>query len=99
MLEDRDRWYRTTKKEMLAMVYVIKHFHHCLCGRPFTVRTEHNAMKWLQSFKEPEGQVARWLEMLSQYNYRIEHSPGKKHQKTDALSRNPLPVPVRDQCS
>ena len=27
------------------------------------------ALKWLQSFKEPEGQVARWLETLAQYDY------------------------------
>ena len=97
VLEDRERRYSTTKKEMLAMVYAIKHFRHYLYGRPFTVRTDHNALKWLQSFKEPEGQVARWLEMLAQYDYRIEHRPGKKHQNADALSRNPLQVPVTDQ--
>lgn len=97
VLEDRERRYSTTKKEMLAMVYAIKHFRHYLYGRPFTVRTDHNALKWLQSFKEPEGQVARWLEMLGQYDYRIEHRLGKKHQNADSLSRNPLPVPVTDQ--
>lgn len=97
VLEDSERRYSTTKKEMLAMVYAIKHFRHYLYGRPFTVRTGHNALKWLQSFKEPEGQVARWLEMLGQYNYQIEHRPEKKHQNVDALSRNPLPVPVTDQ--
>ena len=97
VLEDRERRYSTTKKEMLAMVYAIKHFRHYLYGKPFTVRTDHNALKWLQSFKEPEGQVARWLETLAQYNYKIEHRPGKKHQNADALSRNPLTVPVTDQ--
>ena len=97
VLEDRERRYSTTKKEMLAMVYAIKHLRHYLYGRPFTVRTDHNALKWLQSFKEPEGQVARWLETLAQYDYKIEHRPGKKHQNADALSRNPLPVAVPDQ--
>ena len=97
VLEDRERRYSATKKEMLAMVYAIKHFRHYLYGRPFTVRTDHNALKWLQSFKDPEGQVARWLETLAQYDYKIEHRPGKKHQNADALSRNPLPVPVTDQ--
>ena len=97
MLEDRERRYSTTKKEILAMVYAIKHFRHYLYGRPFTVRTDHNALKWLQSFKEPEGQVARWLGTLAQYDYQIEHRPGKRHQNADALSRNPLPVAVPDQ--
>jgi len=97
VLEERKRRYSTTKKEMLAMVYAIKHFCHYLYGRPFAVRTDHNALKWLQSFKEPEGQIARWLETLTQYDYKIEDCPGKKHQDADALSRNPLPVAVPDQ--
>ena len=94
VLQDRKRRYSTTKKGMLAMVYAIKHFLHYLSGRLFTVRTDHNALKWLQSFKEPEGQVARWLETLAQYDYKIEHRYGKRHQNADALSRNPLPVAV-----
>lgn len=35
--------------------------------------------------------------MLGQYDFRIEHRQGKKHQNADALSRNPLLVPVTDQ--
>ena len=34
VLEDRERWYSTTKKEMLAMVYAINHFRHCRYERP-----------------------------------------------------------------
>ena len=45
----------------MAMVYAIKHFSHYLYRRPFTVRTDHNALEWLQSFKHPEGQIARYL--------------------------------------
>ena len=80
VMEDREKRYSVTKKEMLAMVYAIKHFRHYLYGRPFTIRTDHNALRWLQSFKEPEGQVARWLETLAQYDYKIQHRPGKKHK-------------------
>lgn len=59
VLEDHGRRYSTTKEQMLAMVYAIKRFRHYLCGRPFTVRTDHNALKWLRSFKEPVGQMVR----------------------------------------
>ena len=27
----------------------------------FVVRTDHAAFQWLLSFKEPEGQITRWL--------------------------------------
>ena len=97
VLQDHKLWYSTTKKEMLAMVYTIKHFCHYLYGRPFTVRVDRNILKWLQSFKEPKSQVARRLETLARYDYMIEDRSGKKHQNADVLSRNPLPVAEPDQ--
>ena len=33
---------------------------------------------WLLSFKEPEGQAARWLEALAEFNYDIIHRPGNR---------------------
>ena len=59
VLQDLGRRYSTIKQQMLAMVYAIKCFRHYLCGRPFTVRIDHNALKCLQSFKEPVGQMVR----------------------------------------
>ena len=38
------------------------------------------------SFKDPEGQVAGWLEALTEYEFKIKHQSGKKHQNVDALS-------------
>ena len=38
-------------------------------------------------FKDPEGQLARWLEVIGQYDFEIIHRPGIKHGSTDALSR------------
>lgn len=39
--------------------------------------------------KEPEGQLARWLERLDEYNFEIIHRPGQLHGNTDSLSRGP----------
>ena len=41
----------------------------------------------MQSFRNPEGQLARWLEKLQEYSFTIEHRPGTKHLNADALSR------------
>ena len=76
---------------MLALVWAIKHFRPYLYGRRFTVRTDHASLRWLQSFHEPEGQVARWLECLSEYDFEVVHRPGTKHTNADALSRMPCP--------
>ncbi|KRX39366.1 Retrovirus-related Pol polyprotein from transposon 17.6 [Trichinella murrelli] len=64
--------YCVTRKEMLAL---------------FTARTDHNSLRWLRNFREPEGQVARWLEQLAEYQFDVVHRPGKQHGNADALSR------------
>jgi len=53
------------------------------------LRTDHGSLTWLQSFKEPEGQLARWLEKLQEYQFTIVYRQGKKRVNVDALSRLP----------
>ena len=79
--------YSTTRREMLSVIFGVKHFRYYLLGSHFTIRTDHNSLKWLNSFKNPEGQVARWLETLAEYNFSIVYRPGKEHQNADGLSR------------
>lgn len=37
-------------------------------------------------FKNPVGQLARWVDIFSEYIIDIEHRPGKLHQNADAMS-------------
>ena len=48
------------------------------------------------NFKEPEGQVARWLETLAEYDFKIEHRSGKQHLNADALSRREESSPTSE---
>ncbi|KRX22547.1 Retrovirus-related Pol polyprotein from transposon, partial [Trichinella nelsoni] len=86
-LSRAERSYCATRREMLALVWATHHFRPYLYGRKFTARTDHNSLKWLRNFREPEGQVARWLEKLAEFDFEVVHRPGKKHQNADALSR------------
>ncbi|CAG2254318.1 unnamed protein product [Mytilus edulis] len=81
--------YSTTRKELLAVIKSIKHFKHYLYGQKFIVRTDHGSLTWLRNFKEPHGQVARWLEFLANYDIQFEYRPGVHHQNADVLSRYP----------
>lgn len=83
------RKYCTTRKELLAVVKFCRHFRHYLLGRRFMVRTDHNSLVWLMRFKHIEGQLARWLEELAQFDMEILHRPGNKHTNADAMSRLP----------
>ena len=88
-LSKSERRYCVTRKEMLALVYFVKYFRHYLYGKQFTVRTDHGSLRWLMKFKNPEGQVARWLEFLSSFDMKIEHRPGRSHKNADGVSRIP----------
>ncbi|KRX76089.1 Transposon Tf2-9 polyprotein [Trichinella sp. T6] len=79
--------YCVTRKEMLALVWAVKQFRPYLYGQKFTARTDHNSLRWLRNCREPEGQVARWLEQLAEYQFDVVHRPGKQHGNADALSR------------
>ena len=89
ILTKSERNYCVTRKELLAMVTYLQHFRQYLLSAPFIIRTDHGALTWLQEFKEPEGQLARWLEKLQDYDFTIIHRPGRKHSNADALSRYP----------
>ena len=52
------------------------------------LRTDNHSLVWLMSFKEPQGQVARWLGRL-QYDSEIRRHPGRLHNNADALSKGP----------
>lgn len=83
------RKYCTTRKELLAVVKFCRHFRHYLLGKPFLIRTDHHSLTWLMRFRHIEGQLARWLEELSSYDFQIKHRSGSSHVNADALSRIP----------
>ena len=89
VLSKPERRYCVTRKELLAVVFFCHHFRPYLLGRHFTLRTDHGSLTWLWNFKDPEGQLARWLERLQEYDFSIVHRPGKKHGNADGLSRLP----------
>ena len=89
VLSKSERRYCVTRRELLAVVTFVDHFRPYLLGRHFTVRTDHGALTWLQNFKDPEGQLARWLERLQEYDFNVIHRRGRTHSNADALSRLP----------
>ena len=88
-LTKEERRYCVTRRELLAVVEAVKHYHHYVYGTATKVRTDHGALRWVMGFKNPEGQMARWLKVLGAYNLEIQHRPGRQHGNADALSRRP----------
>jgi hypothetical protein len=42
---------------------------------------------WLFSLIETKGRIARWIEILSSFDFTVEYRPGPKHGNSDAMSR------------
>jgi len=45
VLSKTGRNYCITRRELLAMVHSIKHFHHYLYGQHFLIRTDHASLR------------------------------------------------------
>ena len=88
-LNRQQRNYCVTRRELLAIVVFLREFRNYLLGQHFLLRTDHSSLVWLTCFKEPQGQLARWLEYISQFKFDIVHRAGAKHANADALSRIP----------
>ena len=86
-LSRTERNYCVTDRELLAVRFFMEYYRQYLLGRKFIVRTDHQALKWLFSLKEPKDRIARWLEIMSAYQFVVEYRPGKKHGNADAMSR------------
>ena len=89
LLSKAERNYCATRKELLAMVTFIRYFRPYLLGHRFQLRTDHGPLKWLYQVKDPEGQVAWWIEKLQEFDFEVIHRRGLRHTNADALSRLP----------
>ena len=87
MLNKAERNYCVTDKELLSLRYFVEYYRQYLLGRKFTVRTDHRALVYLFSFKEPRGRLARYLEILAAYDFVIEYRKGGSHSNADGMSR------------
>lgn len=53
-LTPSDLKYSTTEHEGLAVLWAVEKFRPYLEGMPFSVITDHQALKWLHNLKDPQ---------------------------------------------
>src|SRR6266566_9568053 len=56
---------------------------------PFTIMTDHANLQYWKSPRNLNQRMARWHADLQEYDYKIQHVPGKANVPPDALSRLP----------
>lgn len=82
-----ERNYFSTERELLAIVWVAQQFRCYQLGRPFTLVTDHVALRCMLGLKDPSSRLTRWVLQLLEFEYVVEHKPGKRHTNADTLSR------------
>jgi len=75
-------------KELMAVVRALKHFHHYLAYQPFVVATDCRAVAYWNTSKTLPDEMARVLDVLTQYPAVYVHCPGVDMVVPDALSRD-----------
>ena len=82
-----ERNYSTTEQEALGMIYNINKFRHYLLGKKFTFHIDHAVLLYLVSKHMLTGKLARWMLLLQEFEFDIQHRPGTQHAVMDYLSR------------
>lgn len=83
---DEKKW-DSCEQELYAILCAIKHFRHYLLNTHFRVRTDNRACTYILTTSELSPRLARWALQLSDYDFTVEHTPGKHNLVADALSR------------
>jgi transposase InsO family protein len=86
-LQDRERRYSATQKELLAIVFALNKFHYYLWGRHFTLYTDHRALTYIHSQKDMSPMMTGWHDTILNYHFKIEYKPGIMNILPDHLSR------------
>ena len=68
------------------MTYNINKFWHYLLGRKFTFHVNHSALLYLVNKQALTDRLARWMLMLQEFDFQIQHRPGVQHGVANYLS-------------
>ena len=101
-LNEAQRNYTTTEKELLAVVYALDKFRAYLVGSDIIVFTDHSALKYLLTKQNAKARLIRWVLLLQEFNRKIRDKKGVENVVAGHLSRLTIPhntynPPINDE--
>ena len=87
-LNEAQRNYTTTEKELLVVFYALDKFHAYLVREDIIIFTYHSALKYLLTKQNAkEKRLIRWVLLLQEFNLQIRDKNGVENFVADHLSR------------
>jgi RNase H-like domain found in reverse transcriptase len=80
--------YDIYDQKLLAIIKAVTAFRYLLLGAQelFIIQTDHENLKYFKSPQKISTQQVRWHKFLQDYNFKLEHFPGKSNMIADLLS-------------
>ena len=95
-LTETQKNYSQLEKEAFSIIFGLKRFHQYLCGRSFTILTDHRPLLTSLGPQRPvpahtASRLQRGALILVSYHYKIEYRSAAAHPDADSMSRLLLP--------
>jgi F420-0:gamma-glutamyl ligase-like protein len=84
-LNEHEINYVTHDLELAAIVHALKMWSNYLWGRIFILMTHHCGLRHLFDQPKLNSRQARWMDLLSEFDFKIKHIKGKENRVVDAL--------------
>ena len=78
-LNEDEKNYTTTEREVLGMVYVVKKFRHYLLANKFVFFIDHQVLLYLMNKPYNICRIVRWFLILLESDFRIVVKKGITH--------------------
>jgi hypothetical protein len=85
-LNEHEVNYVTHDMELDAIVHSLKMWRHYLLGRIDVLMIDHSGLRYFFDQRKLNVRQARWMDLLSEFDFEIKHIKGMKNRVVDALS-------------
>ncbi|KIO93798.1 hypothetical protein QP38_2414 [Levilactobacillus brevis] len=97
-LDNAQRNYATTEKELLGVVFACEKFRSYIVDSKVTIHSDHAAIKYLMENRDAKPRLIRWVLLLQEFDLHVVDRKGADNPVVDNLSRlenvidDPLPI-------